>query len=98
MENFYGTDEIAFEIRSEEMPDQLRSFERFSDAAAENGRSRDYLGIHWKFDDTIARQVGSEIADEIARDHFQPIPEPSSFLLALISTLLLIHRARSCRR
>ena len=98
MENFYGTDEIAFEIRSEEMPDQLRSFERFSDAAAENGRSRVYLGIHWKFDDTIARQVGSEIADEIARDHFQPIPEPSSFLLALISTLLLIHRARSCRR
>ena len=94
----YGTDEIGFEIRSEEMPGQLRSFESFSEAATENGQSRVYLGIHWSFDDTIARQVGSDIADEIAREHFQPVPEPSSLLLALISTLPLLHRARrSCR-
>ena len=98
LENFYGTDEIGFEIRSEEMPGQLRSFESFSEAAAENGRSRVYLGIHWSFDDTIARQVGSDVADEIAREHFQPVPEPSSLLLALISTLPLLHRVRRSRR
>ena len=98
LENFYGTDEIEFEIRSEEMPGQLRSFESFSEAAAENGRSRVYLGIHWSFDDTIARQMGSDIADEIAREHFQPVPEPSSLLLALISTLPLLHRVRRSRR
>jgi hypothetical protein len=60
---FFGKDDIPFTITSEEKycdPDPsigcspiTRSFDSFSEAAEENGRSRIYLGIHWNFDDIL---------------------------------------------
>jgi hypothetical protein len=62
MADYYGTDKIHFTIVSDEFntvtKDQFgnprplipRSYDSFSQAAEENGQSRIYLGIHWKFD------------------------------------------------
>lgn len=75
--HFYGTDAIAFRLRSDEMSGRmtdsegthrrtiLRSFRSFSDAAAENARSRIYLGIHWQFDADAGVELGNTIGDYV---------------------------------
>nr|WP_044302450.1 dockerin type I domain-containing protein [Rhodopirellula sallentina] len=85
LQEFYGTDDIAFDLVSEELEilledpelqeaygldldDAVRSFDSFSEAMAENGRSRVYLGIHFDFDDTVGQEVGSAIAASVAAD------------------------------
>lgn len=95
LETFYGTDDIAFSLQSEEVPGVTRSFNSFSEAMVENGRSRVFLGIHWDFDDYMARDIGSMVADEVMNNHFQSVPEPSGFGLLLLSmTVLLGRRSR----
>ena len=98
LENFFGSDDIAFEIGSEEMPGITRSFSSFSEASEENSRSRVYLGIHWNFDDTEARTMGSSAADFIAANHFQIVPEPSAVLLTMLGAMCLVARSRQARR
>ena len=43
----------------------MRRFSGFNEAAAENARSRIYLGIHWQFDADAGVAQGSLIADEV---------------------------------
>lgn len=86
LEEFYGTDDVLFTLTSEEMPGVERTFSSFSQAMAENGRSRVYLGIHWNFDDTVAQVTGSQIATYIAGGgpfiaSGGLVPEPSAALL-----------------
>jgi hypothetical protein len=83
LQQFYGTDDIAFEVASDELEilladpdlqeaygldleDATRSFSSFSEAMAENGRSRVYLGVHFNFDDTVGQEVGQAIAASVA--------------------------------
>jgi hypothetical protein len=83
IQEFYGTDDIAFEVASEELEilieneelqaaygleldDASRSFNSLSEAMAENGRSRVYLGIHFDFDDIDGQAVGQAVAAEIS--------------------------------
>ena len=66
----------------------VRTYDSFSEAMAENGRSRVYLGIHWDFDDLMARDLGMDVSHYVAANSFQPVPEPSApssllFLLVL---------------
>lgn len=85
LQEFYGTDDIAFELESEELAilledpelqaaygldldDATRSFDSLSEAMAENGRSRVYLGIHFDFDDLVGQDVGQAIAASVASD------------------------------
>ena len=85
LREFYGTDDISFELTSGELEilmenpsleaaygldldDAVRSFDSLSEAMAENGRSRVYLGIHFDFDDLVGQEVGQEIAEAVARD------------------------------
>lgn len=75
LERYYGTDEISFKLKSDELNGKttdwagnhrhtvVRRFERFSDAARQNAQSRIYLGIHWQFDATAGIDQGSAIAD-----------------------------------
>lgn len=80
---FYGTDDIAFELASQELEillddpelqaaygldldDATRSFDSLSEAMAENGRSRVYLGIHFDFDDTVGQEVGQAVAQDVS--------------------------------
>jgi hypothetical protein len=84
--NFYGTDALAFRLKSDELRGfttdfdgrhrhtVIRSFGRFSDAAAENARSRIYLGIHWQFDADAGVAQGTVIADEAFANLLRPRP------------------------
>jgi hypothetical protein len=77
MKDYFGTDNIHFTIVSDEFntitidqngnPRPLipRSFDSFSQAADENGQSRIYLGIHWKFDKVQGIKLGGEVADYV---------------------------------
>ncbi|MEL6104474.1 MAG: dockerin type I domain-containing protein [Planctomycetota bacterium] len=82
---FYGTDDISFELASEELEmllenselqeaygleldDATRSFSSLSEAMAENGRSRVYLGIHFDFDDLVGQEVGQAVASTVSSD------------------------------
>lgn len=90
----YGTDDIAFSLESEEVPGVLREFDSFSEAMAENGRSRVYLGIHWNFDDTEGQALGRDIAEYIFASPFIAVPEPTASAGVLMAVLARITRRR----
>jgi hypothetical protein len=72
--DFYGRDRFHFVVKSDELPGVTRTFNSFSAAAAENGISRIYLGIHWSFDNLMGQQVGRNVANNIFANMLQPIP------------------------
>jgi hypothetical protein len=77
LRNFYGKDHIAFTFVSDEFngvtldnqgnPRPLipRTFRSLSQAEEENGQSRIYLGIHWKFDKTEGIAQGRRVANYV---------------------------------
>ncbi len=83
LRRFYGTDQIAFRVVSDEYngetrgndgvvrPYRPRSFTSLSQAEEENGQSRMYLGIHWSFDKTEGIKQGRRIADYVYNTAFQ---------------------------
>lgn len=85
LRNFYGTDRIAFTFVSDEFngvthdnqgnPRPLipRSFRRLSEAEEENGQSRIYLGIHWRFDKTEGIEQGRRVANFVFAHAFTPL-------------------------
>ena len=82
---FYGTDHIGFTFVSDEFngvtkdndgnvrPYMPRSFSTLSQAEEENGQSRIYLGIHWRFDKTRGIAQGEKVADYVFNHAFLPI-------------------------
>jgi hypothetical protein len=84
MRRFYGTDNIAFTFVSDEFngqtrdnngnvrPYRPRSFSTLSQAEEENGQSRIYLGIHWRFDKTEGIAMGRRIGDYVFDHAFTP--------------------------
>ncbi|QDS94698.1 PAP2 superfamily protein [Roseimaritima multifibrata] len=85
LQEFYGTDDISFDVTSAELEmllenpelqeaygldldDATRTFDSFSEAMAENGVSRVYLGIHFDFDDLVGQEVGQAIATSVASE------------------------------
>jgi Vanadium chloroperoxidase N-terminal domain/PAP2 superfamily len=84
LQNYYGNDQITFTFVSDELngittdnsghvrPLKPRTFHKFSDAAAENGRSRIYLGIHWQFDADEGMKSGTAIGDHVFNSILQP--------------------------
>ena len=91
MADFFGTDDIHFTVRSDEFngvtvdqsgkvrPYLTRSFDSFSQAAEENGQSRIYLGIHWRFDKVEGIRLGDKIADYVFGHWLRPSnPRPAA--------------------
>ena len=84
LRNFYGTDAIAFSFVSDEYngltrdnhgnvrPRIPRTFTSLSQAEEENGQSRIYLGIHWRFDKTEGIALGRRVADYVFANVFLP--------------------------
>jgi len=84
LRRFYRTDRIAFTFVSDELngvtedhlgavrPLRPRSFSSLSEAEAENGQSRIYLGIHWAFDKTEGITLGRRVADDVFERAFVP--------------------------
>lgn len=64
----------------------------------ENAISRIYLGIHWLFDATDGVAMGNDIAAFVATNQFQPIPEPTSLILATGGALGVVLLRRVGRR
>ncbi len=85
LRRFYGTDNIAFTFTSDEYngvttdstgtvrPLLPRTFEDLSAAELENGLSRVYLGIHWRFDATRGIQQGNNIGNYVYDHAYQPL-------------------------
>jgi len=84
LRRFYGTDDIAFTFVSDELngitrdndgslrPLVPRTFVTLSQAEEENGQSRIYLGIHWRFDKTASIVLGRNVADYVFDHAFRP--------------------------
>ncbi|PYL91633.1 MAG: chloroperoxidase [Verrucomicrobia bacterium] len=82
---FYGTDHIGFTFVSDEFngvtrdhngnvrPYMPRSFLTLSQAEEENGQSRIYLGIHWRFDKVAGIRQGEKVADYVFNHAFLPV-------------------------
>lgn len=84
LRTFYHADDVSFTFVSDEFngvttdnsgvvrPLIPRSFSSFSQAEEENGQSRIYLGIHWRFDKTNGIAHGRQVADYTLRHVFRP--------------------------
>lgn len=70
---FYDRDDIAFTTTSDDVPNVTRSFERFSAAANEAGRSRIYGGIHWEYDNQDGLASGRELALDVFANFLRPL-------------------------
>jgi hypothetical protein len=75
MRSFYGTDAIAFTIGSDDTPGEFRTFDTFTDAALENGRSRVYLGVHWQLDADGGYDAGTRLGTYVVENFLRPIDE-----------------------
>ncbi|HTL30892.1 MAG TPA: vanadium-dependent haloperoxidase [Tepidisphaeraceae bacterium] len=87
--DFYGRDRFQFTAKSEELPGVTRSFNSFSAAAAENGISRIYLGIHWSFDNLRGQEVGRNVANEVFAHDLRPVRHDHQVLPAHLTFKLL---------
>jgi vanadium-dependent haloperoxidase-like protein len=85
LRRFYGTDRIGFTFVSDEFngvtidnngnvrPYMPRSFSKLSQAEDENGQSRIYLGIHWRFDKTEGIRLGESVGNYVFDHVFRPL-------------------------
>ena len=85
LRNFYGTDEISYQLTSDELSGYttdsqgthrtkvIRRYNSFSQGVIENARSRIYLGIHWQFDADAGVAQGVRVADFVFEELLQPV-------------------------
>jgi len=74
--NFYCTDRIRFSFMNES-GSSVRTYDTFSEAAREAGRSRIYGGIHFQFSNVAGRAAGKEIGRKIVRTRLLDV-EPAA--------------------
>jgi PAP2 superfamily len=72
LQNFFGTDKIAFSAFSNKSC-TTRSFDRFSDALKEVIDARVWGGIHFRTADTQGAVLGNKVAHYLERHYFQPV-------------------------
>jgi hypothetical protein len=53
----------------------------------ENSMSRVYLGVHWRMDQEDGQALGRAVADFVAANFFQAVPEPSSVALGAVAAV-----------
>jgi hypothetical protein len=62
----------------------------------ENSMSRVYLGVHWRMDQEDGQALGRAVAQYVASNFFQPVPEPTAISLGTLAIALAAstHRKR----
>jgi hypothetical protein len=60
----------------------------------ENSMSRVYLGVHWRIDQEDGQALGRAVAQFVAANHFQAVPEPGTFALCGLAVSLVVTTAR----
>lgn len=88
LRNFFGTDNIAFVLPSEDPAVDDRSFASFSHAAQESADSRLYGGIHWQFDNEDGLIAGRELGKFVADNFFEPQNRGAS--AGLVGSVLVV--------
>jgi hypothetical protein len=72
LELFYGMDEIPFSTSSDGLPSVERSYDSFSQAADESGKSRVYGGIHWQYSNEDGLGSGRALAEHVVANYLNP--------------------------
>src|SRR6266536_2085320 len=72
LQNFFGTDKIAFSAFSNKSC-TTRSFDRFSDALKEIIDARVWAGIHFRTADMQGAVLGKKVAHYLKKHYFQPV-------------------------
>ena len=72
MQEFFGTDKIAFDIVSPRFPTQPRHFARFSHALKEVIDARVWGGIHFRNADVQGAVIGKKVAHWARKHYFRP--------------------------
>jgi hypothetical protein len=106
LEYYYGTRHISFEFTSDEFngettnnngvvrPTITREYDDLRYAAWENGISRIYLGIHWRFDMDEGIKAGNRIAVNIFKnimeklDHTMPVGSTNNLLMSYAQSMV----------
>jgi hypothetical protein len=73
MQEFFGTDKIAFDIASSRFPAQPRHFARFSHALQEVIEARIWGGIHFRAADDQGAVIGKKVARWARKHYFRPV-------------------------
>jgi hypothetical protein len=77
LHHFFGTDKVTFSLTSN-FPlaiQKTRTYSRFSDAAEDVVNARIYLGIHFRFADTVARKQGEHVANWAFGHFLKPLDD-----------------------
>jgi hypothetical protein len=70
---FYGTDDISFDIPSQELPGVARYFSSFSQLAQEDADSRLYGGVHIDSATVDGVQVGKNVGSFVFNNYLTPV-------------------------
>lgn len=73
MQDFFGTDRIAFDVVSPRFPGRPRHFKRFSDVIDEIVDARVWGGIHFRTADEQGAGIGRKVARFERRHYFRPM-------------------------
>jgi hypothetical protein len=76
MRNFFGTDNMEFDVTSTSLntTTPIRHFTSFSQAAQEVVDARVLLGIHFRFADEEGRRLGERVAHWTFQKFLRPVP------------------------
>lgn len=97
-QEFFGTDEVAFDVNSGRFPGEPRHFYGFAAAIQEIIDARVWDGIHFRTADVQAAEIGNAVALWLSDHYFQPVPCQSQGPATdpIISPTDLVHlRSRS---
>jgi hypothetical protein len=77
LSTYFGSDNISFDIQWPQTEGGPRTYGSFSEAAGESANSRIWGGIHFRFDSVAGEFVGSNVADYVIENYFQPVKRGS---------------------
>jgi hypothetical protein len=72
LRDFFGSDRLDFSLTNPSLPNIVRSFQSFSQAADEASTSRIYAGQHFRYDENAGQTLGEQVGDFVFRSALEP--------------------------